>query len=76
MTRIYRVDMKLYSSCDAASPRLIRAKTRAQAERHVSKQIIESRVASQDDMIELLDRGVEVEEGGEAEGKTGDGRQT
>ena len=65
MARIYRVDVKL----DPTHPtvRLVRADTRAQAERHVWKQIIESRVATQDDMVELLGLDVTVEDAGAGE---------
>ena len=65
MARIYRVDVNLGSY--ESSPRLVRADTRTQAERHVWKQIIESRVATQDDMVELLGLGVTVEDAGAGE---------
>ena len=68
MARIYHVEVKLGSY--ESSPRLVRADTRAQAERHVSKQIIESRVATQDDMVELLGLDVAVEDAAESTAKS------
>ena len=70
MARIYRIDVIPDELADRLGvrprpQRLVRARTRAQAERHVWKQMIESRVAAQDEMIELLDRGVAVEDAGE-----------
>ena len=68
MARIYRVEVR----ADPTQPtvRLVRAETRAQAERHVWKQIIESRVAPQDDMVELLGLAVTVEDAGESTEKS------
>ena len=68
MARIYRVDVNLDSY--ESSPRLVRADTRTQAERHVWKQIIESWVATQDDMVELLGLDVSVEEAAESTAKS------
>ena len=68
MARIYRVEVN--SARLKVIARLVRADTRAQAERHVWKQIIESWVATQDDMMELLGLAVTVEDAGESTEKS------
>ena len=69
MARIYRIDVNPEPLIIARRvSRLVRADTWAQAERHVWKQIIESRVATQDDMVELLGQDVAIEDA-EAERK-------
>lgn len=63
-TRIYCVSLS--SAMQAVlphvetTPRLVRASSRAQAERHVAKDLVASRVASQEDLVEYLENGLET----------------
>lgn len=59
-TRVYHVQLTLDDAIERPA-RLVRANNRAQAERHVMKGCLVTRVASQDDMIALYKPGgVEV----------------
>ena len=58
-TRIYIVHLHLDDNT-VRPPRLVRATSRAQAERHVARGAIVASVASQDDLIEHLSAGIEV----------------
>lgn len=56
-TRIYRI-----SDVHAKHPdRLVEASTRSQAVRHVADDVFNSRVATQDDLVELVGKGAKVE---------------
>lgn len=56
--RIYAVTIKL----TAASPRLVRAASAAEAFRHVASEMIAAELASQDALIEAVTNGVKVED--------------
>lgn len=65
--RIYAVSPKTTTK-EAAAPRLIRADTQAQALRHVAKDTLNVTVASQNDLIAGLTKGVKIEDAaGESE---------
>jgi hypothetical protein len=57
-SRIYLVNTNLDDTI--RPPRLVRATSRSQAERHVAAGMISACVASQDDLIEHLSAGIEV----------------
>lgn len=57
MTRIYKVEGPL-----PETTRLVRAANRAQAIRHVTRSEYSAVLAGQDDLIELIQRGVAVED--------------
>lgn len=59
MTRIYKVEGPVPDQT-----RLVRANTPAQAVRHAVKSDYSATVAAQDDLVELLSRGVQVETAG------------
>lgn len=59
MNRIYYVELKLDDQVKRPA-RLIRASNRAQAERHVIKGCLATRVATQDDVLALAATGVET----------------
>ena len=58
--KIYLV--KIYGDTRPNNNRLVRAGSYAKALRHITNEIIDVRVASQDDLIDMLTRGVTVEE--------------
>lgn len=58
-TRIY-----LVSDEDTATKRLVRASTQAQATHHAARSRFDVKVASQDDLVNLIASGVKVEEAG------------
>lgn len=58
MTRIYRVT---HGTADY----LVRASNAAQALRHVTAKLFAAEVATQDDLVRLLQKGVKVEEAGD-----------
>ena len=59
-TRIYIIaDAK---SPDISEPRLVRATTQSQALRHVASDSFRVKVASQDELVEHVGNGVEVED--------------
>lgn len=68
--RIYRV-ANFIADVDADSgktfTRLVRASNAAQAVRHVAADTLHVAVASQDDLVELLEAGVRVEQSGRDE---------
>lgn len=57
-TRVYRVDL-------AGTPHLVRAVTPAQALAHAAQGVSEVRVASQDDLIDLIAAGIKPQTAGE-----------
>lgn len=59
MSRIYLVNIDGGDTPHAN--RLVRAANRPQAVSHVAKELFATRVASQDDLVSLLDQGVKVE---------------
>lgn len=64
-TRIYHVQMRLDDNVERPA-RLVRANNRMQAERHVMKGCLVTRVASQEDLIAYLKNGdVEAVDGHE-----------
>lgn len=68
-TRVYVVEVS------GQAPRLVRASHPLHAQRHVMEQIVQVRLASQDDLIELMAKGVRCENGGQGNGSAGDPRQ-
>jgi hypothetical protein len=58
--RIYAVSPKV--TTEASAPRLIRAGNQSQALRHVAKDTLNVTVASQDDLVAGLTKGVKVED--------------
>lgn len=58
-TRIYIVHLHLDDNT-VRPPRLVRANSRAQAERHVAAGMITAHVASQDELVDHLPAGIEV----------------
>lgn len=58
-TRIYLVETKLEKP-PVHDIRLVRASTRAQAERYVAQSIIAARVATQDDLVAHLKDGIQT----------------
>lgn len=56
-TRVYVVDVG-----GETAPHLVRATYSHMAERHVIGQLVSSRVASKDDLVELMMKGVRVED--------------
>jgi hypothetical protein len=56
-TRVYVIE----PADGGGQPRLIRASSRARADRHVSPQFFRSRLASKNDLERLITRGVKVE---------------
>ena len=68
-TRIYLVETKLEKP-PVHDIRLVRAGTRAQAERYVAQGIITARVATQDDLVAHLKDGVQTAGEAPAEDET------
>lgn len=67
-TRIYRVAnfiADVDADTGATFTRLVRAPNAAQALRHVATDTLHCQVASQDDLVELIEAGVKVETAGE-----------
>lgn len=62
-TRIYVVEI----NAGMVSKRLVRAANKSQSINHVSGDMMESHVASQDELVELLQSGVEIEEIGNSQ---------
>ena len=62
-TRIYRVDVSLTDKEGEITEDvyLVRATTRAQAERHIASAYISASVASQDDLVSLTSQNYKVE---------------
>lgn len=60
-TRVYRV----YGIHDSKVDRLVRAANRSQAVRHVAEDTIGSRVATQDDVAQLISNGKKIEDASE-----------
>lgn len=61
--RIYRCADR---NADDALPRLIRAGNPAQVRNHASRTQYDVEVADQEDLVELVSKGVKVEDAGEA----------
>lgn len=78
-TRIYLVEREPLHGSEHGDDRLVRAIRRAAALAHVARRTLNARVASQDDLLRAVSRGIKVEEAGtEAEaqlGAPGDDRQ-
>jgi len=62
MTRIYLITDKHRQN---GFHRLVRAANQAQARNHVARDSLSCEVAGQDDLVELIARGVKVEDTGE-----------
>lgn len=58
-TRIYLVHNQLHGG-NSRYERLVRANSRAQAERHVARGAIVARVATQDELVAHIANGIEV----------------
>ena len=58
VTRIYVVDKRIGPS----EARLVRAENPSQAIRHVTRGLFDAGVASQDDLVELIAKGIAVED--------------
>jgi len=52
---------RIYAVYNGMSGRLVRAKNRSQALSHVAQSTFNVRVASQDELITLLEKGIKVE---------------
>jgi len=61
-TRIYRVIQNSDGTPADAIYHLVRAQSAAQAIRHVSSPIFTAEVASQNDLVDLLGKGIKVRE--------------
>ncbi|HET7663864.1 MAG TPA: hypothetical protein VFK31_09525 [Rhodanobacteraceae bacterium] len=62
-TRIYTV----WNKADPLKPRLVRASNKSQALRHVAEDTFGVSVASQEALLDCIQRGVDVEDAGKAE---------
>lgn len=61
---------RIYTISNGDTDRLVRAASRAQAISHVARSVFNSRVATQDDLVDAMQAGVKVEDAGaEVEGK-------
>ena len=58
---------RIYCVSDGSTDRLVRAGSRAQAVSHVARSVFASRVATQDDLEQLITAGVRVETAGATE---------
>lgn len=58
-TRVYHIELCLDDNVERPA-RLVRASNRAQAERHIMRSCLKTRVATQDDIIGLYEGGIEV----------------
>lgn len=66
-SRPYRVDIIPNGDATPHAPRLVRATYAHIAQRHVIGQLVQARVASKDDIMELMGAGVRVEDASEGE---------
>ena len=61
---------RIYTISNGDTDRLVRATSRAQAISHVARSVFNSRVATQDDLVDAMQAGVKVEDAGaEVEGE-------